>query len=51
MTQNAVKSTKKTAGATEDEDLEQPTRPVIYTWENTFRMEPTHKFKPHLVCK
>ena len=35
------------ANATEEEEIEQTTRPVIYTWENSYRMQPTQKFKPH----
>ena len=32
---------------TEEDEIEQTTRPVIYTWENSYRMQPTQKFKSH----
>ena len=49
MSKHSNKQAGGTATVTEEDENEENARPVIYTWENSYRMQPTKKFKPHLV--
>eukprot|EP01083_Nonionella_stella_P099719 280387_1 len=44
-------SNRKNKQATEDEESEKPTAPIIEIWQNTYRIEPQKIFKAHLAKK
>lgn len=51
LRKKANRGHKKSVTESEDIDADSQAHTVIYKYENTYRMEPTHRFKPYLVSR